>query len=196
SPASATSSRGRRRGRGARGGSQSAALQDPLVPVSSVSDPLVSASSPQVPLVPASTITHPDLTAVAADSYNMSMIAEVRAMRDELANRLDGFNIRLGEVEQWQRGEPEDDEDDNEVADGTNQQPWTPSRQPGSYSPVRTTLGPDTPPFVTRRNRDLPPHLTPSALSSQLLTTPAPTGASPLDRFKALNSAERRKIRR
>ncbi|CAD6963075.1 unnamed protein product, partial [Tilletia laevis] len=71
-----------------------------------------------------------------------------------------------------------------------------PSRQPGSYSPVRTTLGPDTPPFVTRRNRDLPPHLTPSALSSQLLTTPSPTGASPLDRFKALNSAERRKIRR
>ncbi|CAD6897774.1 unnamed protein product [Tilletia caries] len=132
-----------------------------------------------------------------------SIIGEIRAMRDELASRLDGFNERLGEVEKIQRGTAEDEEEDIsgnlERAANTSTQLLEPMG-PADYPPT-------TPAFVTRRPPRILPHqatrstepqsspIQAHALRSQLFTTPSPSGSTPLDRFKAMTTPERRKIR-
>ncbi|CAD6979070.1 unnamed protein product [Tilletia controversa] len=90
-----------------------------------------------------------------------SIIGEIRAMRDELASRLDGFNERLGEVEKIQRGTAEDEEEDIsgnlERAANTSTQllePMGPADYPPT-TPARMLFAPSSSPLRHRRDPPL-----------------------------------------
>ncbi|KAE8224221.1 hypothetical protein CF326_g8070 [Tilletia indica] len=159
------------------------------------------------------TTAHEAITVTATDNGSSSIIGEVRAMRNELAARLDGFNERLGEVERWQRNQPDDE--DQEESDGEEQLVGIQHHVDAATSPIpqaNTTglgaaaFGERTPPFVnTVRPQRLPPHMTQAApttpvaaraLRAQTFVTLDNNGNSPLDRFHTLNSQDKRKVRR
>ncbi|KAE8218031.1 hypothetical protein CF319_g8011 [Tilletia indica] len=159
-------------------------------------------------------IAHEAATVTAPDYGRTSIIDEVRAMRNELATRLDGFNERLGEVERWQRDQP--DEEDQEDTDGDEQAADIQQHVDPAQRPIQQTtttsaqgvalFGDRTPPFVTTaRPPRVPPHMTQNApttpiaahsLRAQTFTTLAGNGSTPLDRFNDLNSQDKRKVRR
>ncbi|CAD6979563.1 unnamed protein product, partial [Tilletia controversa] len=158
--------------------------------------------------------TTPATRPTTADPNALSIIAEVRYMRDGLEARLDGFGERLGAMERWQRGQElaEDERDVNTTPAAAEEQP-----EPESDSEEIgiTNFGMQTPAFVNTRRRDRapPPHQriqqsdsqpTPTSrttvaaqeLRASSFVTSTPGGLSPRDRFRLLDGQNRRKVRR
>ncbi|KAE8238201.1 hypothetical protein A4X03_0g8911, partial [Tilletia caries] len=118
--------------------------------------------------------TTPATRPTTVDPSALSIIAEVRYMRDGLEARLDGFDERLGAMERWQRQQEfAEDERANDtdppgrqhsVAVEEQHKPESNSEEIGV-----TNFGLQTPAYVNTRRRDRapPPHLRPHQLSDQ-----------------------------
>ncbi|KAE8183254.1 hypothetical protein CF328_g8242, partial [Tilletia controversa] len=172
------------------------------------------------PTISTTPATRPNIV----DQNSLSIIAEVRYMRDGLEARLDGFAERLGAMERWQRGqelaaeeqaddtgplarpestvaeEQHDQESDDEDIGVTNFGLHTPAfvntRRRDRPPPPHQLLNQNRPEFNNQRTLGLHPTIPAQELRAATFTTPTSTGLSPLDRFQQLSSQDRRKVRR
>ncbi|CAD6958498.1 unnamed protein product [Tilletia controversa] len=186
-------------------------------PPSAASHTSTRTANPTISTTPA---TRPNIV----DQNSLSIIAEVRYMRDGLEARLDGFAERLGAMERWQRGqelaaeeqaddtgplarpestvaeEQHDQESDDEDIGVTNFGLHTPAfvntRRRDRPPPPHQLLNQNRPEFNNQRTLGLHPTIPAQELRAATFTTPTSTGLSPLDRFQQLSSQDRRKVRR